>query len=204
MSARHISVTEVVVTIAVGMRRTMDVMRMSIDAVMVAMSTGIISVRMIMTRMSTMIVIIDARHIVIEKGEVVIDLMDTEQPAACYRIDRTEEVIEAHEGTILNLGHDVTEVIVTPIQILVIAIYGIVMAINHTIHDRIDRLYEVVVDLVAIFVLLGGELEFVCHTIAEETCLLANLIRRQGPCLHGSSHCHDQGKENFLHFGRSL
>lgn len=177
MSARHISVTEVVVTIAVGMRRTMDVMRMSIDAVMVTMSAGIISVRMIMTRMSTMIVIIDARHIVIEKSEVVIDLMDTEQPATCYRIDRTEEVIEAHEGTILNLGHDVTEVIVTPIQILVIAIYGIVMAINHTIHDRIDRLDEVVVDLVAIFVLLGGELEFVCHTVAEETCLLANLVR---------------------------
>lgn len=192
MAMRHISMTEVVMTMSVIMS-AMQVMGASIDVMVVAMCAGIIATGMIATGMCAMIMIVDGGHIIIEVGQIVIDLMNAEQPATCGGVDGTEEIIQTDEGAILYLVHDVTQVVIAPVQILIVTVDGIVVSIDYTVHDGVDRGEEVVVDLIAILVLLWCEVELIGHTIAQETSILTNLVRRKCKGLHYCGECQNHG-----------
>ncbi len=188
MSIGDIAMTEVMMTMTVLMT-AMEIMWMSIDMVIVAMCASIVATRMIVTCMGTMIMIVDAWHIVIEMGQVMVDLMDTEQPTTSCSVDRTEEIIQTHESAILYLVQDITKVIIAPIQIVIVAVDSIIVTINYSIHNRINRGDEVIVDLIAILILLRGKIEFVCHTIAQETSILTNFVGRKCKGLHYCGKC---------------
>lgn len=147
--------------------------RLSIYVVMIA-STAIESTVVMMTGMSTSVTPIDARGIVVEERVVVIALMDAEQPAAAVSIDGAIEVVQSQERTVLQLIHNVAQILITVIQVGIVAIDSRIVSVADIVHVRIDRAKEIVVDFVTILILLWGEVQFVSHAVAQETGILTD------------------------------
>ncbi len=147
--------------------------RLSIYVVMIA-STAIESTVVMMTGMSTSVAPIDARGIVIEERVVVIALMDAEQPAAAVGIDGAIEVVQSQERTVLQLIHDVAQILIAVIQVGIVAIDSRIVSVADIVHVRVDRTEEIVVDFVTILILLWGEVQFVSHAVAQETGILTD------------------------------
>ncbi len=129
-------VTEVVVVIVVIVGMTMQVMVMWGYLVMI--STTIEAVSVMEVAMSTTIRVVAARHTIVVVRVVAVDLMDAETPGVAVGLDRTEEIFEGAETCELRGGEDHAEVIVAPVQQVVILVNGILIAVDDVVHDTID------------------------------------------------------------------
>ena len=160
--------TEVVATAT-----AMDGTLMGIHVVMIAAST-IVAVGEVMTSVTSVIGVVDQRGIIVEEPMVRVDVEDAEQPVAGIRIDGAEEIVQRNECQILGLRHDVAQVVVAVIEVIVVPVDILGITVNHLIHDGIDRCNEIIVDLIAVLNLLRREVKLVSHTIGQETCVLAD------------------------------
>lgn len=151
----------------------MDGARMGIHVVMIATST-IIAVGEVMTSVTSVIGVVDQWSIIVEEPMVRVDIEDAEQPVAGIRIDGAEEIVQRYECQILSLGHDVAQVVVAVIQIIVVPVDILGITVHHFVHDGIDGGNEIIVDLIAVLNLLRCEVKLVSHTIGQETCVLAD------------------------------
>lgn len=105
---------------------------------------------------------------------IVVDIVDAEGPATCGGVDRAEEIIDPHEDTELGGIQDVAKILVTIVKVIVVGIDGVGIAIDNVIHQTIGTRNEVIVHLVAVFVLSWGQLELISHTVGEEAGCLAD------------------------------
>ena len=111
---------------------------------------------------------------IVEEPMVRVDVEDAEQPVAGIRIDGAEEIVQRNKCQILGLRHDVAQVVVAVIQVIVVPVDILGITVHHLVHDGIDRCNEIIVDLIAVLNLLRREVKLVSHTIGQETCVLAD------------------------------
>ena len=163
--------TEVVATTS-----AMDGTRMCIHVVMIAASS-IVAVGEVMTSVTSVIGVVDQRGIIVEEPMVRVDVEDAEQPVAGIRIDGAEEIVQRHECQVLGLRHDVAQVVVAVIEVIVVPVDILGITIDYFVHDGIDGGDEIIVDLIAVLNLLRREVELVSHAISQETCVLADRHR---------------------------
>ena len=163
----------------------------SIHVVAVA-TASIVSVGEVVATVSSKVGVIDQRRIVVEEPRVGVVLIDAEQPVAGVGVDRTEEVVQSYKSQVLCLGHDVAQVVVAVIQVVVVTVDILGITIYHFVHERVDRCDEIVVDLVAVLILLRGKVQLVGHSIGQETCILADCSRGQSEGLNHTcdGNCH--------------
>ena len=163
----------------------------SIHVVAVA-TASIVSVGEVVATVSSEVGVIDQRRIVVEEPRVGVVLIDAEQPVAGVGVDRTEEVVQSYKSQVLCLGHDVAQVVVAVIQVVVVTVDILGITIYHFVHERVDRCDEIVVDLVAVLILLRGKVQLVGHSIGQETCILADCSRGQSEGLNHTcdGYCH--------------
>lgn len=145
----------------------------------VMITTAVEAMNVVMTAVATVVRMVDVRHSVVIVRMVVIDLANTEKPASTRGVDRTIEVLECAEASKLRGRHDHTEVVVTPVEVFVVRIDGILIAIDDFVHHLVNSIDKVVIDLVAVLVLHVGEVEFVSHAVAQEACILTNGTARK-------------------------
>lgn len=181
--------TEVVATTS-----AMDGTRMCIHVVMIAAS-AIVAVRKVMTSVASVIGVVDQRSIIVEEPMVRVDVEDAEQPVAGIRIDGAEEIIQRNECQILSLRHDVTQVVVAVIEVIVVPVDILGIAVHHFVHDGIDRCNEIIVDLIAVLNLLRREVKLVGHAVGQEACVLADRHGGQGEGLNRSGDGYCQGNK---------
>lgn len=124
--------TEVVATTS-----AMDGTRMSIHVVMIAASS-IIAVGEVMASVTSVIRVVNQRGIIIEEPMVRVDVEDAEQPIAGIRIYGAEEVVQRNECQVLGLRHDVAQVVVAVIQVIVVPVDILGITIHNLVHDGID------------------------------------------------------------------
>ena len=179
-----------VVTTASAMDRT----RMCIHVVMIAASS-IVAVGEVMTSVTSVIGVVDQRGIIVEEPMVRVDVEDAEQPVAGIRIDGAEEIVQRNECQILGLCHDVAQVVVAVIKVVVVPVDILGITVHHLVHDGIDGGNEIIVDLIAVLNLLRREVKLVSHTIGQETCVLADRHRGQGEGLNRSGDGYCQGNK---------
>ena len=179
--------TEVVTTTS-----AMDGTRMCIHVVMIATS-AIVAVGEVMTSVTSVIGVVDQRSIIVEEPMVRVDVENAEQPVAGIRIDGAEEIVQRNECQILSLRHDVAQVVVAVIEVIVVPVDILGITVDHLVHDGIDGGNEIIVDLIAVLNLLRREVKLVSHTIGQETCVLADRCGGQGEGLNRSSDGYCQG-----------
>ena len=163
--------TEVVATAT-----AMDGTLMGIHVVMIAASS-IVAMREVMTSVTSVIGVVDQRGIIVEEPMVRVDIEDAEQPVAGIRIDGAEEIVQRNECQILGLRHNVAQVVVAVIEVIVVPVDILGITVHHLVHNGIDRCNEIIVDLIAVLNLLRREVELVSHAISQETCVLADRHR---------------------------
>ncbi len=154
----------------------MDGTLMGIHVVMIAAST-IVAVGEVMTSVTSVIGVVDQRSIIVEEPMVRVDIEDAEQPVAGIRIDGAEEIVQRNECQILGLRHDVAQVVVAVIEVIVVPVDILGITIYHLVHDGIDGGNEIIVDLIAVLNLLRREVKLVSHTIGQEACVLTDRHR---------------------------
>lgn len=181
--------TEVVTTAS-----AMDGTRMCIHVVMIAASS-IVAVGEVMTSVTSVIGVVDQRGIIVEEPMVRVDIEDAEQPVAGIRIDGAEEIVQRNECQILGLRHNVAQVVVAVIEVVVVSVDILGITVHHLVHDGIDGGNEIIVDLIAVLNLLRREVKLVSHTIGQETCVLADRHRGQGEGLNRSGDGYCQGNK---------
>jgi hypothetical protein len=140
-------------------------------------ASSIVAVGEVMTSVTSVIGVVDQRSIIVEEPMVRVDIEDAEQPVAGIRIDGAEEIVQRNECQILGLRHDVAQVVVAVIEVIVVPVDILGVTIDHLVHDGIDRCNEIIVDLIAVLNLLRREVKLVSHTIGQETCVLADRHR---------------------------
>jgi hypothetical protein len=172
----------------------MDGTRMGIHVVMIATST-IIAVGEVMTSVTSIIGVVDQRSIIVEEPMVRVDIEDAEQPVAGIRIDGAEEIVQRNECQILGLRHDVAQVVVAVIKVVVVPVDILGITVHHFVHNGIDGGNEIIVDLIAVLNLLRREVKLVGHTIGQETCVLADRCGGQGEGLNHSGDGYCQGNK---------
>ena len=160
--------TEVVTTAS-----AMDGTRMCIHVVMIAASS-IVAVGEVMTSVTSVIGVVDQRGIIVEEPMVRVDIEDAEQPVAGIRIDGAEEIVQRNECQILGLRHDVAQVVVAVIEVIVVPVDILWITVYNFVHDGIDGGYEIIVDLIAVLNLLRCEVKLVGHAVGQEACVLAD------------------------------
>lgn len=74
---------------------------------------------------------------------------------------------------ILTAGQYVADIVIAVIQILIVTIDGIAVTIDDIVHDTVDLIEEVKVNLVDIIVLPWREVQFVGHAVADEAGMIA-------------------------------
>lgn len=149
--------------------------------------------------MTTMISVIASGTAEVEMRMVGVDAVDAQAPGIGKSVDWTIEILQSTEASELASIKDHTEIVVTPIQQIVVSIDGILIAIDHIIHDFVDSRNKIVIDLIAIFVLHSAHGQFISHSVAEETRILTNLTVAHG---EGSSYCckyESKGCKKLLH-----
>ena len=181
--------TEVVTTAS-----AMDGTRMCIHVVMIAASS-IVAVGEVMTSVTSVIGVVDQRGIIVEEPMVRVDVEDAEQPVAGIRIDGAEEIVQRNECQILGLRHDVAQVVVAVIEVIVVSVDILGITVHHLVHDGIDGGNEIIVDLIAVLNLLRREVKLVSHAISQETCVLADRGGGQGEGLNRSGDGDCQGNK---------
>lgn len=181
--------TEVVATTS-----AMDGTLMGIHVVMIAAST-IVAVREVVASVTSVIGVVDQRCIIVEEPMVRVDVEDAEQPVAGIRIDGAEEIVQRDECQILGLRHDVAQVVVAVIEVIVVPVDILGITIDYFVHDGIDGGNEIIVDLIAVLNLLRCEVKLVSHTIGQETCVLADRGGGQGEGLNHSGDGYCQGNK---------
>ena len=172
----------------------MDGTLMGINVVMVAAST-IVAVGKVMTSVTSVIGVVDQWSIIVEEPMVRVDVEDAEQPVAGICIDGAEEIVQRNESQVLSLRHDVTQVVVAVIEVIVVPVDILGITVHHFVHDGIDGGNEIVVDLIAVLNLLRREVKLVSHTIGQETCVLADRCGGQGEGLNRSGDGDCQGNK---------
>lgn len=176
--------TEIMTSMIVHVRRAMDDHRSAMDLMMMAATVVVVVV--VDVRVSTTVATVDGRRIEIEERAVAVDRVDAECPAATRAVDRAIEVIERDEAGILaGIEHE-AEILIAVVEQAVVLIDGIVIAIHHIVHDTVNGVDEIEVDLIAVIVLHRSQVEFVGHAVAQEACIGANVAHRH--CEHLSGH----------------
>ena len=171
---------EVVATMVIEGVRT-HYPRITSEAVSAIIAVDVVAVRIVRTAVSAVILLVDDRSIVVVERTIAVNRVDTEVPRRTACVDGSIEVGLRHEANVLACRHDKAQVVITIVEIAIIAIDGIVVSVHHIGHKGRYVIDEIIVDLVAILILHGGKVQFVCHTIGEETCVItdiANLHRR--------------------------
>ncbi len=144
----------------------------------------------VLVAVATLVGLIDGRCIVVEELAIAIDRVYAEVPGTAGAIDRTIEVVERHELGELTSGEHVAHILVAVVEQAVIGIDSIAVAIDDVVHDALCGVDEVEVDLVAVIILCRAEIELVGHTIADETCMGADVAQRHTEYLSGQCHHH--------------
>lgn len=147
----------------------------TVIVMMVIASAVITCIVVVRSVMSAAIGAIMVRPREIEMVAVGVGDVDAERPASTVYIHRTVEVGRLHEPAELTVAQHPAQVVVTHIQIVVIAVQGPLFAPKHVVHQISDAGDEVVVYLVHIVVLLRIELQFVGHLVRKEKGFLAHL-----------------------------
>ena len=71
-----------------------------------------------------------------------------------FLTDRTIEVSNVHEATILILRQNPTQVVITDIQEVVVVVQRVVVTQHYLVHDVIYIIYEIEINFIYIIVLL--------------------------------------------------
>ncbi len=121
-----------------------------------------------------MIGMVDAWQTEVEERAIVIDSIDAECPATTMTINRTVEILKGYETSILMGIEHIAQILVAVVEQAIILIECRGSAIDDIVHQVVDSVDEVIVDLVAILILHRGQLKFVCHAVAQEASVLAD------------------------------
>lgn len=125
--------------------------------------------------MCATVAVVDARCIEVEERVVAVDRMDAEGPGTTGAVDRTVEILECDETSVLTSVEHIAEILVAIVEHAVVVLDGIAIAVDDVVHDIVDTVDEVEVDLVAVIVLHWGEVELVGHTVTQESCIAADV-----------------------------
>lgn len=101
--------------------------------------------------------------------------MDAEGPGTTGAVDRTVEILECKETSVLTSVEHIAEILVAIVEHAVVVLNGITIAVDDVVHDIVDTVDEVEVDLVAVIVLHWCEVELVGHTVTQESCIAADV-----------------------------
>lgn len=170
--AMVIAIAEIIATMGLVVMTMTDFYRGCMMVVMI--SVDVISAVIMYVAMHAVIGVIAVGQAEVVVVMIVVDIVDAEGPATCGGVDRTEEIIEPHEDTELGGIQDVAKILVTIVKVIVVGIDGVGIAIDNVIHQTIGTRNEVIVHLVAVFVLSWGQLELISHTVGEEAGCLAD------------------------------
>jgi len=113
------------------------------------------------------------RGIEIEECPVAVDGIDAERPLAASAVQWTVEVFAIQETAILTAGQYIADIVIAVIQILIVTVDGIAVTIDDIVHDTVDLIEEVEVNLVDIIVLPWRKVQFVGHAVADEAGMIA-------------------------------
>ncbi len=101
--------------------------------------------------------------------------MDAESPASARAINWTIEILQTQEACILVCIEHVAQIFITVVEQAVVVRDCIAIAIHYFIPDIVDGVNEVEVDLIAVIILHWSQVELVCHAIAQEACIRADV-----------------------------
>jgi len=120
------------------------------------------------------ICLVVAWRIVEEECAVVIDGVDAERPRLASAIDRAIEIFSSEEIAILTACEHVIQVFIADVKQRVVLFDGIAVAEHDIVHNAVDGIEEIEVDFIDIVILCGAEVKFIGHTVAQESCMIAN------------------------------
>lgn len=100
-----------------------------------------------------MIAMVDAWQAEVVERMVVVDAVDSECPATAVAIDRTIEIVERQETCILGSIEHITKVFVAIVEQAIVLTECIVGTKDNIRHQVVDGIDEIIVNLVAIFIL---------------------------------------------------
>jgi hypothetical protein len=94
-----------------------------------------------------------------------VDIVDAEKPSTCSHSNRAIEIVQVHETTILTVSQHPAKVIIAKVQSIVVIIDSPLITVYHIIHCVAERVDEIVIDLIYIFVLAVVQSQFISHLV---------------------------------------
>ena len=115
------------------------------------------------------------RHTEIEQAAIRIIDINPETPSSSGDINGTIEILSSQESAVLRIAQHPTKIIVANIQRFIVIIQCPLITPYYIIHNITKRINEIIVNLIHVIILGIIQVQFVCHLISKETCLLTYL-----------------------------
>lgn len=162
--------TEIIAAMILIAWGAMDVCRLTMDLWMV-MASHIVVIVIMQMRVCTTVAMIDAWRIEVEECTIAIDRMDAESPASARAVDGAIEILQAQEACILTGIEHIAKILIAVVEQTVVVAQSIRISIHHIIHDIVDGIDEVEVDLIAVIILHRSQVKLISHTVTQEACV---------------------------------
>ena len=150
-------------------------------------------------RMFADVGLVVTRCVVVEERPVAVDGIDAELPNAASAIDGAVEIFRCDKTLILTACEHITQIVVAVIQQVIILIDSIAVAVNDIVHDAVDLIDVVEVDFENVIILRGAEVKLVCHSVAQESRMIANGTCTESKHLGDSHQSQHEAQHNLFH-----
>lgn len=139
-------------------------------AVLVFVTPGVVPLAVMLASMFSVVGFIMAGCIEVEELVVGVGDEDTQLPLLPGAEDWAVEVVGSHEFPVLVIGEHITGIFVAPVEQLVVIMDSISVTAHDIVHHQVGLSQEIIVNLVEVIVLLRRKVQFVGHSIGQETC----------------------------------
>jgi hypothetical protein len=112
------------------------------------------------------------RHV--EQAVVGVYIIYTEVPFACRYVYGAIEILQIHEPAILTIAEHVAEVVVAQIESIIIVLDSPLVTIDNIVERVAQRIDEVEVYLVYIFILTIAQSQLISHLVGEVESFFTN------------------------------
>ncbi len=160
-------------------------------ATVIAIAVNIVAGRVMTAGMATDVDLEADGQTHVEMSVVGIRHVRTKGPTAVVNTERSIETLCSHKAVVLIWVEHVREIFVTIVEVGIIAVDGVRVATLHIVEVIADGVDEVIVDFVAVVILHGREVEFVCHAVAQEARILPHLAPAKSHHIEACQH-HNQ------------
>ena len=136
---------------------------------------------------------IERSGIIIE-SRIGVHRINADATHAIVHIERTIEIVPAHETFELAARKHIAQVVVAQIKAFIIPVYSVGITGCQVVHHEADAFEEVIVDFIHIIALHAAESQLIRHAVGHETRILAHFRgahrSKGGGCPQPEKHQH--------------